>query len=462
MLKKLKEEKYIMHVDGDSFFVGCEVARRPDLKGRPVVVGEERGIVTAMSKEAKALGIDRATPVYKIRKEMPQVMVLQSHFELYEKFCANLYNILSEYSDEVEVYSIDECFLNFTYYDVLKYFNMQSSIEGNSIESEELYDRQEEYLKIENHNVLELIEKYVREIKNRVQNDLGITYSFGVGATKVIAKLASTHNKPNGLCVMLSEKYVQEVYETKKTAAVWGIGRKTTEKLMNRKIYTVHEFVNIPENDVIRYFDKPLINIWLELKGIKKLTINSDHEDLQSMQATRSFADHTNSKSFLFSELSKNIESACTRMICNDLYSNYLSIFIKVHIKGQKWGKYFSTSIQLKHYTRDVKYILNECYRAFDSILDQNYIYKSTGVHFFNLKRRDDIQLDMFGGQMCKYEEEKYLEVYSSIKSKYGSSKIMMASSLSSSQRRDRVQEIRDSKDNYIYGLPLPYMGEVN
>jgi hypothetical protein len=223
----------------------------------------------------------------------------------------------------------------------------------------------------------------------------------------------------------------------------------------------VEDFVQMPEKELLNAFDKPIISIWQELEGISRLDVVSDHSDLQSMQATRSFTEHTNNRAFLFSELSKNIESACSRLIANDLYSNCLSIFIKVHIKGQKWGKYFSATIPFPYYSRDVIYILNKCDKAFDSILDSDYVYKSTGVHFFNLHRREDIPLDMFGEQIKKYQSEEYLNVYSSIKNKHGSGKIMLASSVSSSNRRADIQKVRDAKDNYIYGLPLAYLGEV-
>lgn len=87
----------ILHVDGDNFFVSCEVARLPHLYGKPVVVGAERGIATAMNVQAKQLGITRGMPVFKIKKEFPSVTILPAHFELYEKYSDNLFSILTNY-----------------------------------------------------------------------------------------------------------------------------------------------------------------------------------------------------------------------------------------------------------------------------------------------------------------------------------------------------------------------------
>jgi nucleotidyltransferase/DNA polymerase involved in DNA repair len=103
--------KYFVHIDGDSFFAACEIAARPYLRGKPVVVGEERGIATAMSKEAKAIGIVRGDPIFKIKKEFPTVHIIQSHFDLYEKYCKNLFDLLKEVTDNVECYSIDENYI---------------------------------------------------------------------------------------------------------------------------------------------------------------------------------------------------------------------------------------------------------------------------------------------------------------------------------------------------------------
>ena len=75
---------YIFHVDGDAFFAQCEIARYPHLRGRPVVVGQERGIATAFTYEAKALGIVRGMPLWKVKKYYPEVIILPSHFELYK------------------------------------------------------------------------------------------------------------------------------------------------------------------------------------------------------------------------------------------------------------------------------------------------------------------------------------------------------------------------------------------
>ena len=92
----------ILHVDGDAFFAACEVSRRPDLRGKPVVTGRERGIVTAATYEAKKLGISRATPIHEVRSHFPQVTILPSDYELYATISKRMYAITRRHALLVE------------------------------------------------------------------------------------------------------------------------------------------------------------------------------------------------------------------------------------------------------------------------------------------------------------------------------------------------------------------------
>lgn len=96
MENKNAKKKWFLHIDGDAFFASVEQSRRPELWGKPVVIGAERGIATAMSYEAKALGVKRGDPIFKIKKEFQDVKILASHFELYNKYSKSLFNILKK------------------------------------------------------------------------------------------------------------------------------------------------------------------------------------------------------------------------------------------------------------------------------------------------------------------------------------------------------------------------------
>src|SRR5688572_2309237 len=98
----------ILHIDGDSFFVSCEQSLNPSLRGKPVVTGEEKGIASAMSPEAKKLGIHRGMPVFQIRKLYPETIILPGDYDAYALFAERMYTIVRRHAPLVEEYSIDE------------------------------------------------------------------------------------------------------------------------------------------------------------------------------------------------------------------------------------------------------------------------------------------------------------------------------------------------------------------
>ena len=100
----------ILHVDGDSFFAACEVAKDPMLRGKPVITGKERGIVSACTYEAKARGVKRGMRLFEVRKICPDAVILPSDYETYSLFSERMYRIVRRYTPTVEEYSIDECF----------------------------------------------------------------------------------------------------------------------------------------------------------------------------------------------------------------------------------------------------------------------------------------------------------------------------------------------------------------
>ena len=149
-----REVRRILHIDGDSFFASCEASLNPFLKGKPVVTGHERGMATSMSVEAKALGVVRGMPVFQIKREFPQVIVVESNYINYGLFAERMYSIVSQYTPYVEEYSIDECFADITH-----------------------------------------LKEGAREVAQMIQDELSmkldLSFSIGIGPTKVLAKVAS-------------------------------------------------------------------------------------------------------------------------------------------------------------------------------------------------------------------------------------------------------------------------------
>jgi nucleotidyltransferase/DNA polymerase involved in DNA repair len=444
------EQGMILHVDGDSFFATCEMSRHPHLWGKAVVVGQERGIVTAMSAAAKKLGITRATPIFQIRKEplWKDVVILSGHYDLYEMYSDKLYNILCEYFDDVEHYSIDECFAKFEY---------RTGEHAPSWLRRGLAEGLGE---------VESIERFVREVKDNVQKRLGITFSFGLAANKVLAKAASKLRKPDGLSIIYpgqEDQYLKDL----SVGSIWGIGSRNAEKLRSMNIQTALDFKNYNERVVIDTFAEPIAHIQAELKGKSLSSIHTHHEDQKSLQSTRSFAPATADVSFLHSELSRNIEEACERLRGTEMYAKHLSLFIKTkETETNRIRKYFSLSKELEFYTNSPVEILRAINDEFYGIIQPGYLYKATGVTLHGLRHKEFVPEDLLGGQDQSFDTNSYTDAIDSLQKRFsselGEHVIQVASSMRSISKRHGEDIKRDAKEPYIWNLPLPYLGLVH
>src|SRR4030095_1807820 len=148
----------ILHIDGDAFFASCEQSRRPQLQGRPVVTGEERGIAGSMRCEATARGVTRGMRLAEIKKRCPEVVILPSDYETYSLLSKRFFTIVRRYTPEVEEYSIDECFCALT--------GLRRPLRMS-------------YLQI------------AERIKHTLDTELGFTFSVGLAPNKVVAQIAS-------------------------------------------------------------------------------------------------------------------------------------------------------------------------------------------------------------------------------------------------------------------------------
>lgn len=457
----------ILHVDGDNFFVACEVARFPHLKGRPVIVGEERGIASAMSYEAKQLGIHRAMPVFEIREKFPEVTILPAHFELYEQYAEKLWQVLCKYSDNVERYSIDECFALLDDADIQKH----KQLTGKDL---------------------------LMSIKEDAEACLGITLSFGLANTKTLAKIGSKFNKPSG-CVTITEKDRIEFLQRTHIGSVWGIGRAISTSLTSYNIKTAYDFIKLDSSFVKKNFGEGTLDTWNELQGRPCVGLHTESRIPKSLQSTRSFGKSFNihstqlsngqlqapkERTFFLSELSNHAESLCARLRHHKLKANKLSFFLK---KNTLSNRYISREIEIGFYTNNpsdvCKAIYKECEKIFaeldsESLLAYESMYskdqsghlgknfgfkiKATGISIYQLKSIQTIQDDLFAVQSTLDNKSRYIEVVDSLRKHLGNESIYLCSSLQSKKRRNEIFAQRNLKNKFIYGLPLPYIGEVS
>ncbi|HEY4490095.1 MAG TPA: DNA polymerase IV [Candidatus Paceibacterota bacterium] len=382
--------KAILHIDGDSFFVAVEVSKNPKLRGKPVVTGEERGIASALSYEAKALGLIRGTPIYQIRKKFPQVIVLPGDYESYEIYSQKMFDIVRRYTDTVEEYSIDECFADLTGW--RKPLKMT-------------------YLQI------------LENVKKDIRNELDISVSAGLAPNKVLAKVASNWQKPDGLTIIpgrLSHKYLQKTAIEK----IWGIGPNTSEFLKKKGIKTAYDFAIKDENWVKNNLTKPFFEIWGELNCQEVYKINPiPKETYASIQKTRTFTPPSSDRSFLISALSKNLEEACAKARAYNLAAKKISFFLKT----QSFS--FRTSlITFDSLLNLPEMIMPAIREEFDKIYVKSELYRTTGVILQDLTDQKISQLDLFG-ENEKQEKFKVIhEQIDNLQAKHGNKIVHLAS----------------------------------
>jgi DNA polymerase IV len=205
------------HLDMDAFYVAVELQRRPELKGLPVVVAGTgpRAVVTTASYEARRFGVFSATPAERARRLCPDAVFLPPDFELYRARSKDVFAVLRDHVDKVEGASLDEAYLDLT--------------------------------------GIERPKAAARRIKNAVKEGTGLTCSIGIGPSKLVAKVASDAEKPDGF-VVLSQEEARERFKDASPGLIPGIGPRTTEKLRRGGVTTLDQLRRIPVQQLIDAF----------------------------------------------------------------------------------------------------------------------------------------------------------------------------------------------------------------
>lgn len=354
--------RYIFHADGDNFFASCLAARNPKYKNKPLVVGEERGMATAMSTEAKALGVTRGMPIFEIREKFKDVIIMKGDYPLFDQVSSRMHKLISDTSACIEKYSIDESFADIT--DAILKRNSTPEIIG-------------------------------REIKNRLETQLGVIFSIGIAPTKTLAKLVGSSQKPNGFTVAMDNESIDHILKNSPIEKVWGVGRMTATKLRVRGIYTALDLKEAPYS-LLSQFGKPILDIQKELQGIIVHDISITHGLEQSMISSQSFLSTTDAK-FIKSELVRHIHIISGRLRAAEAAAKIFTIYVKDKNEGIKT----KSCILLNH---------EQCPSVFLSELDKmlSYIYsngdliRTTGISISDIKLLSETNNSLFSSNNDK------------------------------------------------------------
>ncbi len=351
-------------VDCNNFYVSCERLFAPNLANKPVVVvSSVGGCALARSNEAKKLGILMGQPYFewKIIAEKNNVKLFTPNFPLYGDISNRIMKTLSQFSDEYEVYSIDECFLDLTGMEV-----------GN-------------------------LAKFGRKIKETVKKVVGIPVSVGIAPTKTLAKVANEIGKgslkeilssrqtqlqdDDGVVNLMNIGNLDEILKNISVEDVWGIGRQTATKLHIANIHTAYDFTRLNGEFVHKTYGIGFYHTWLELKGTACENISHTTIDKKSIMCTRTFAKPTQDVEKLTSYITDFASHATEKLRVEKYLAKYVTVFVRTSRFVDRERRYSRdltlTLPDASDYTPD---IVRTALHGLKQIFDKGYIYKRAGV----------------------------------------------------------------------------------
>ena len=362
----MKSNKKIGIVDCNNFYVSCERVFNPISIGRPtVVLSNNDGCVIARSQEAKALGIKMGEPFFQKRDFMDdhKFCVYSSNYNLYGDMSDRVMSVIKKYANQVEVYSIDECFVDFS-----------------NIPDGELVDR-------------------LHLIRNEVKRQTGIPVSIGIGPNKTLAKLTSHIAKQqqayNGVCSFWELKnFRNSLYEIP-VDEVWGVGRAWAKKLKSLEVYSIGQFLMMNDSHVRKLMNVNGLRTKLELLGMYCHQITPIPKAKRNIASTRSFGSDVDSFDQIAEAMYSYIKSGVKKLIDNELSPTKATIFISGNRhKGEGHG--ISRQIFLQRQTRDIDEIWSQIHPHLKEMYQQDKKYKKCGIIFNDLQPENIEQLTLF------------------------------------------------------------------
>lgn len=372
-------------VDCDSFFVSCEQKINPELKGKPVCVLSGHGqCVISRSREAKALGIPMGIPTFKLTKEMKKATLITASHDLYTEVSNEVMEILKSISPKVEVYSIDEAFVDLT---------------GLS----KLYKR----------NYFEL----AKMIRSEILEKADIPVSIGVSSSKTLAKLASDKAKNiDGGIFMVGTRKITPVLQNTSVDEIWGIGKNLSLKCRQNAILTAYDLVQRNDEWLNKQFGIRGLEIKHELLGEMVSAIDDQFKPPKSIQKTSAFGIFTSDLAFIKNQLNYHIHSACKKLRKLNMKCRVIGVMLRTKVEF----RVFFEKIKISHSTCYEWEISDIAFELLEKIYNPNIIYRSTGIILEDFMPLEEEQMFLFDNHQNSQKSENLAKCIDKLESKFG------------------------------------------
>lgn len=392
----------ILHADANSFYASCEQIYRPDLTGKPVVVlSNNDGIIVALNKEAKALGLKRGDVFFKLERfcQENQVSVFSSNYTLYADISRRITSIYMEYAPEIEEYSIDESFLFFP--------------KCGGWTREDFFQAG-------------------LELKQRVWKEVGVPISVGGGPTKTLAKLYNKKAKEHGGVFIYDPSEVDRLLAATKCGEIWGIGRARAETLEQNGVHTALELKHLPLHIAKKLLTVQGFGTVQELNGIPYLD-RQVREKNDSITTSRQFSKQLYDIDTIECALTQYTQLATERLRAQGDLCGVIHVFLSTcnYAYEKDPDKCYSDGVSLMlekptSYTPD---ILRAAIHGLKQIFRQGYGYKTVMITLLDL-RPDTGQGELWGNEDEDNRQKRLMGVVDALKNHYDKSVISMGRGL--------------------------------
>ena len=408
-------------VDCNNFYASCERVFNPKLDKKPIVIlSNNDGCVISRSNEAKALSIPMGAPAFKYNPifKKNEVHVFSSNFPLYGDMSSRVMSILSKYTPNIEIYSIDEAFLEFKGF--------------------------------ENYN----LEDYGKEIRKIILKWTGIPVSIGFAPTKALAKVANRiskkfEEKTNGVYVIDSNEKREKALKWLKIEDVWGIGFKHAKRLKNHKIKKAYDFIKLPDDWVRKQMSIVGLRLKKELEGKPILPLEEIRSPKKAIATTRSFEKNLTCLEDLKERIS-TFSICCSEKLrfqksnCNSIY-----VFVKSNKHQKNKLQYRNGIVMTLPYGSSSSITISKyAVEGLKKIYKKGIEYKKAGVIVMGLVPNTKTQLNLFEKEDPKHQI--LMKTLDFIAKKEGSSKVKLAS-----QDLKRIWKMKQTKLSPRYTTEL-------
>lgn len=383
-------------VDCNNFFASCERLFRPDLKGKPVLVlSNNDGCVVARSNEVKALGIPMGVPYFKVRDIIVKnnVQCFSSNFALYSNISQRILGVLSHYAPQIEVYSIDEAFMELS------------------------------------HLPKQDFQKWGEVLRRTIARDIGMPVSVGIAPTKTLAKLAGSYAKKAQKTYILDPNGDDNTYKTilgkAEVGELWGIGWRLAPKLNKAGIRTALQLSQVSEPWIHSLMGINGVKLLNELNGRPMYPFEEESSDQKTLMASRSFGHIVKNPHDLETALAAFASQAAYRLRSQGQATGYFGIYLRFRNKeGQTKGQ--SIGVPLTSSSNDTAELVHVALELMERLYDEEHGYKKAGVFAHHLTNASSSQLNLFDKHTPRQKERQasFMEAVDEINHRFGTNTI--------------------------------------